>query len=196
MPNNNDTQTSMDEDTQTFMDEYTAWATGQEFRITAEEMRGEVLETPDFEYLYQQELIKNKAHRNNYALFSKFLTDVMPNFMNDDDSWEYLEGMIAQGLLPDPRKYKISVSLNLGVDQRLHLVTPYNYDTQSQMHADILDELNKLFARQSAVLEPLVTSAINQIVECFAKHGFEVSPIDILAPRATNCLYMHRDYPS
>ena len=180
----------------TFMSEYEAWATKQEHRITAQEMRGEVLEVPDFEYLYQQECIKNKTLVANHALFSKFLTEVMPNIMNDDDSWEYLEGMIAQGLLPDPRKYKISVSLNLGVDQRLHLITPYTYDTQSQMHADILAELNDLISRQSAVLQPMVDVAIDEIVKCFAKHGFEVSPTDMRAPKSTNCIYMHRDYPS
>lgn len=176
----------------TFMSEYEAWATKQEHRITAQEMRGEVLEVPDFEYLYQQECIKNKTLVANHALFSKFLTEVMPNIMNDDDSWEYLEGMIEQGLLPDPRRFKISVSLNLGVDQRLHLVVPYTYDTHSSEHGDILSEINDWLGRQSSVLQPMIDVAMEFITLTFAQRGHTVEVSNMSAPRANNAIYMSR----
>jgi len=184
MPNDNDTQT--------FMDEYTAWATKQEYRITAEEMRGEVLETPDFEYLYGVEKLKNATLKANHALFSKFLTEMIPQGLNESDSWEYLEGMIEQGLLPDPRRFKISVSLNLGVDQRLHLIVPYSYDTHNSEHGDILSEINDWLARQSAVLQPMIDVAMEFITLTFAQRGHTVEVSNMSAPRANNAVYMSR----
>lgn len=174
------------------MTDFSAWVDIQEQRITAEEMRGEVLEVPDFEYLYQVETLRNAVLRNNHALFSKFLTEVMPSIMNDDDSWEYLEGMIEQGLLPDPRRFKISVSLNLGVDQRLHLVVPYTYDTHSSEHGDILSEINDWLGRQSSVLQPMIDMAMEFITLTFAQRGHTVEVSNMSAPRANNAIYMSR----
>lgn len=157
---------------------------------TAEEVRGEVLEVPDFEELYQQERFKNKSLVRNHALFSKFLTQVMPHTMNEDDSWEYLEGMIAEGLLPDPRTSKISVSMNLGCDQRLHLITPYNYSMDGAVHRQIITDISGWLKNKTMVDQQVIDGAIAELVAIFAIHGIEVRAVPESC-KTSNPIYMY-----